>query len=149
MIVLAPTGVAAFNIHGSTIHSTLSVLINSSDFNIEGERLKTLQKRLNGVIIDGKSMLDRRMLSVVDLRLRAAFPEYRNQPFGGRSVILVGDFGQLPPVIDEPVYAKKLKRDSLSNDGINIYNQFREVYHLNTVRCQSGNSPEHHLLEIS
>lgn len=31
VIVLAPTGVAAFNIHGTTIHSTLSILINSSD----------------------------------------------------------------------------------------------------------------------
>jgi len=127
VIVLAPTGVAAFNIHGSTIHSTLSVPINSSDFNIEGERLKNLQKRLNGVnyvIIDEKSMLGRRMLSIVDLRLRAAFPEHQNKPFGGRSVILVGDFGQLPPVINEPMYSKKLRRDSLSNDGINIYNQF-------------------------
>ena len=123
VIVLAPTGVAAFNIHGSTIHSTLSVPINGSDFNIEGEQ----QKRLNGmnyIIIDEKSMLDRRMLSIVDLRLRAAFPEHQNKPFGGRSVILVGDFGQLPPVINEPMYSKKLRRDSLSNDGINIYNQF-------------------------
>src|SRR4051794_29464055 len=49
VIVLAPS-IAAFNIHSSTIHSTLSVPINTSDFNIEGERLKNLQKKLNGVI---------------------------------------------------------------------------------------------------
>ncbi|GBC22271.2 ATP-dependent DNA helicase PIF1-like [Rhizophagus irregularis DAOM 181602=DAOM 197198] len=131
VIVLAPTGVAAFNIHGTTIHSTFSILINSSDLSIEGERLKTLQKKLNGVnyvIIDEKSMLGRHMLFVVDSHLRAAFPEHRNQPFGGRSVILVGDFGQLPPVIDEPMYSKKPRHDSLSNDG-NLPEQhlFRDI----------------------
>ncbi|CAB4422449.1 unnamed protein product [Rhizophagus irregularis] len=87
-------------------------------------------------------MLGRRMLSVVDLRLHAAFPEYRNQPFGGRSVILVGDFGQLPPVIDELMYSKRHSCDSLSNNGMNIYNQFREVCWLDAIRRQSGNSPE-------
>jgi hypothetical protein len=79
VVVLAPTGVAAFNIHRSMIHSTFSIPINSSDLNIEGEWLKKLQNRLNGVnymIIDEKSMAGHRMLSVVDLRLRAAFPEH-------------------------------------------------------------------------
>src|ERR1700722_8044303 len=98
VIVLALTGVATFNIHSSMIYSTLSISINSSNFNIEGERLKDLQKRLNGVsyvIIDEKSMVGRRMLALVDLRLRMAFSEYKDQPFGGRSVFLVGDFGQL------------------------------------------------------
>ncbi|GBC46555.2 ATP-dependent DNA helicase PIF1-like [Rhizophagus irregularis DAOM 181602=DAOM 197198] len=148
VIVLAPTGVAAFNIHGTMIHSTLSILINSSDLSIEGERLKNLQKKLNGVnyvIIDEKSILDHRMLFVVDSHLRAAFPEHRNQPFGGRSVILVGDFGQLLLVIDEPIYSKKPRHDSLSNDGMNVYNQFREVYWLDAVCHQSGNSPEQRL----
>lgn len=45
VIVFAPTGVAAFNILGTTIHSTLSVPINSSNLDIGGERLKDLQKR--------------------------------------------------------------------------------------------------------
>ncbi|PKY35136.1 hypothetical protein RhiirB3_455552 [Rhizophagus irregularis] len=53
VIVLAPTGVAAFNIHGTTIHSTFSILINSSDLSIE------------------------------DSHLCAAFPEHQNQLFGG------------------------------------------------------------------
>ena len=72
MIVLAPTGVAAFNILGTTIHSTLSVPISNSNFDIEGERLKDLQKRLNGVkyiIIDEKSMLGHRMLALIDSHL--------------------------------------------------------------------------------
>ncbi|GBC05300.1 hypothetical protein RclHR1_06170004 [Rhizophagus clarus] len=128
VIVLAPTGVIAFNIHELIIRSTLSILVNTSNFDIEDEQLKNLQKRLK-----------------VDLRLCMAFSEHQNQPFGGRSVILIGDFRQLSPVIDELMYTKKLKRDSLSNDGINIYSQLREVYQLDAVIHQSEDSPEQRL----
>jgi len=73
ILVLALTGVAAFNIHGATIHSALFIPVNSTNFDIGGERLKQLQKRLEGVIyiiIDEKSMVRRKMLSIVDIRLR-------------------------------------------------------------------------------
>src|SRR5204862_79856 len=108
IVVLAPTGVAAFNIRGTTIHSTLSIPVSSKTFDLNGESLKKLQNRLKGIsyfIIDEKSMVGRRMLAIIDIRLRQAFPEQRNQVFGGRSLILVGDFGQLPPVLDESMYS--------------------------------------------
>jgi len=73
VIVLAPTGVAAFNINGATIHSILSIPIindkHSKGLDIDGERLKQLQERLQGVhyvIIDEKSMVGRRMLAQID-----------------------------------------------------------------------------------
>ena len=66
VIVLAPTGVAAFNINGVTIHLMLSIpIINDKrdkGLNIDGERLKQLQERLQRVhyvIIDEKSMVGR------------------------------------------------------------------------------------------
>lgn len=145
VIVLAPTGVAAFNIHGTTIHLALSIPVNGNNFEITGERLKQLQKKLDGVryiIIDEKSMVGRRMLSIIDMRLRQAFPENKNQPFGGRSIVLVGDFGQLPPVLDLPMYAQSVSRDSLSNDGIGVYKLFQEVYQLDIVQRQAGDSEE-------
>jgi ATP-dependent DNA helicase PIF1 len=145
VLVLAPTGVAAFNIRGVTIHSALSIPIGSNNFDIDGERLKQLQKRLGGVnylIIDEKSMVGRRMLALIDMRLRQAFPEHKNQPFGNCSIIIVGDFGQLPPVLDEPMYSQTSRRDQLSNDGIFAYKQFREVYKLDIVQRQSGDSEE-------
>jgi len=58
---------------------------------------------------------------------------------------MFGDFGQLPPVLDLPMYADN-KRDSLSNSGIAAYKQFKEVYKLGIAQRQSGNS---HELKIS
>ena len=52
------------------------------------------------------------------------------------------DFGQLPLVLDLPMYANNTKRDALSNSGLAIYKQFSEVYMLDIVQCQSGNSKE-------
>jgi hypothetical protein len=145
LLVLAPTGVAAFNIGGRTIHSALSILIcNSNSLNLEGERLKRLQQRLEGVkyiIIDEKSMVGRRMLALIDMRLRQAFPEHSNKPFGERSIILFGNFGQLPPVLDLPMFSSA-QRDALSNDSFAAYKQFREVYKLDVIQRQSGDSEE-------
>ena len=54
---------------------------------------------------------------------------------------MLRDFGQLPPVRNLPLYAKDL-RDALSNDGIALYNLFKEVYKLDVIQRQSGNSHE-------
>jgi ATP-dependent DNA helicase PIF1 len=147
VFVVAPTGVAAFNINGATIHSTLSIPITTNKhLDINGEKLKQLQDRLQNVryvIIDEKSMVGRRMLGLIDMRLRQAFPEHNNEPFGGRSVIILGDFSQLPPVLDFTVYVNTL-RDPLSNNGHAAYKLFKEVYKLNVVQRQSGNSQEQH-----
>ncbi|CAG8821888.1 19167_t:CDS:1, partial [Cetraspora pellucida] len=145
VLVLAPTGVAAFNINGRTIHSALSIAINSTNnLDIDSERLKQLQERLRSVkylIIDEKSMVGHRLLALIDMRLCQAFPEQTNELFGGRSVIMVGDFGQLPPVLDLPMYID-VKKDALSNNGHAVYKQFLEVYKLDIVQWQSGDSEE-------
>jgi ATP-dependent DNA helicase PIF1 len=142
VLVIAPTGVAAFNINGSTIHSTLSIpIMNDKKYELNSIRLKQLQERLQNVsyfIIDEKSMVGRRMLGIIDMRLRQAFPENKNEPFGGRSIILFGDFGQLPPVLDLPMYTNNASRDESSNNGLVAYKQFKEVYELEQVHRQSG-----------
>src|SRR4051794_17547810 len=70
MIVLALTGVTAFNIDGITLHSELSIpIINDSKrLKINGEWLKQLQDKLNHVryvVIDEKSMISHRMLTII------------------------------------------------------------------------------------
>ena len=78
----------------------------------------------------GKNLLIR-----IDSRLRQAFPENATIPFGGRSIILVGDLGQLPPVMDNPVYASKGIAKELGNT-------FTIVMTLDTVFRQNGQSNE-------
>lgn len=145
VLVLAPTRVVAFNIHRITIYSALSIPIRSSNFDLDGERLKQLQKKLSNMkyfIFDEKSMIGHKILNIVDMRLRQAFPKHKNQPFGNCSIILVGDFDQLPLVLDEPIYLQISRHDLLSNDGVISYKQFREVYKLNIIQRQSGDSEE-------
>ena len=71
VLMIAPTGVAAFNINGMTIHSTLSIpIIAKNNLNIKGERLKQLQDQLQNVnylIIDEKSIVGHQMLSLIDM----------------------------------------------------------------------------------
>jgi hypothetical protein len=61
VLVIAPTGVAAFNINGSMIHLTLSIpILTDKSININGDKLKQLQERLENVtyfIINEKSMV--------------------------------------------------------------------------------------------
>jgi ATP-dependent DNA helicase PIF1 len=107
--------------------------------------MKQLQERLENVtyfIIDEKSMVGRRMLALIDKRLRQAFPENRNEPFGGRSIILFRNFGQLPPVLDLPMYTTNTSQATISNNRIASYKQFWEVYKLEKIQRQSENSEE-------
>ncbi len=74
ILVITPTGVAAFNINRSTIHSMLSIsFINDNNVDLNSNKLKQLQERLKDVtyfIIDEKSIVGRRMLELIDTRLR-------------------------------------------------------------------------------
>ena len=56
------------------------------------------------ILIDEMSFIGPRLFIQIDSRLREAFPKKRSVPFGGRSMILVGDLGQFPPVKDKPLY---------------------------------------------
>jgi hypothetical protein len=62
-------------------------------------------RHIRYILIDGMSFIRPRLFIQIDSRLREAFPENKSSPFGGRSIILVGDLGQLPPAKDKPLYA--------------------------------------------
>ena len=102
-IVVAPTGIAALNAGGTTIHSQFKLkpgLLDPADIDpltdVNGIRVLRSAKTF---VVDEISMVRSDMLCAIDARLRElAFGVDKNRPFGGRQMILVGDFMQLPPV---------------------------------------------------
>ena len=86
------------------------------------------------------------MLSRVDARLRRAYSETRDNYFGGSSVLLFGDFGQLPPVGDTPLYdlapRTGLGDHAESNNGRHIYLSMAESIKLNRIMRQRGEDPQ-------
>lgn len=104
--VLAPTGAAASNIDGKTIHSSLRLPIGGELLPLAGENLRTFQlkfKDIRFIIIDEYSMIGLRMLHKIHLRLCEARGN-NEEPFGGFFVYLFGDLRQLPPVRDIAIY---------------------------------------------
>ncbi len=96
--ILAPTGVAALNVGGQTIHSFFRFPFKVIDENaLADQRKNRLWKKVKLIIIDEISMVRADMLDGMDIILRKA--QDSSQPFGGCKILLVGDFYQLPPVI--------------------------------------------------
>ncbi len=99
--VLAPTGVAALNVKGQTIHSFFRFKPG-----ITPERVKKLRsgnnqsiyRKLDAIIIDEVSMVRADLLDCVDRFLRLNGPK-PDEPFGGIQLAFIGDLYQLPPVV--------------------------------------------------
>ncbi|MBI4130665.1 AAA family ATPase, partial [Candidatus Roizmanbacteria bacterium] len=100
--VTASTGIAATHLGGMTIHSWSGIGIRKeiSERDLAAlhgiTRLVSRVQKTSVLVIDEISMLEARVLSVVDRALRAL--RENNNPFGGIQVVFVGDFFQLPPV---------------------------------------------------
>lgn len=111
-VVAAPTGIAAINAHGVTLHSLFqlspSIYIPGYEVDKTGakraydrfskQKLKLIRS-MDLLVIDEVSMVRADLLDAVDASLR----RHRNpaKPFGGVQLLLVGDLQQLPPVVTE------------------------------------------------
>ena len=137
-IVTATTGIASFSINGQTLHSAAQLPIREYR-DLQGDSLQRLQLRLEGKrfpIVDEMSMIGHKILSWLDNRLRAGTGR-QNIPFGGMSIILMGDFGQLPPVGDRPMYISVI-----SDHGHSLYLMFDSVIILDQIMSQAGQDLE-------
>ena len=99
--VVAPTGIAAINVEGQTIHSFLRLpprFIQKEDIRRFTKNRKVIE-RLDALVIDEVSMVRADLMDGIDytLRLNRGKPKI---PFGEVQVILFGDLFQLPPVVD-------------------------------------------------
>jgi hypothetical protein len=78
--------------------------------NLQGSQLITLQeemKHIKYILIDDISFIGRNLLTQIGARLRQDYPKNSMVPSRCRSIILVGDLGQLPHVLYRPTYACK------------------------------------------
>lgn len=97
-VVLAPTGVAALNAGGVTVHSFFRFPPRIQDPDaIRIPEDRRLYQKLELIIIDEASMLRADMLDSIDIFLRKCNEDY--SPFGGVRMLLLGDMFQLPPVV--------------------------------------------------
>ena len=112
-VFLAPTGIAAININGSTIHSFFQLkpglLTPDSIEPIGSQKRVDMIRSVRTIVIDEISMVRSDLFVAIDMRLQEITG--CNKPFGGKQVILVGDFLQLPPVVKEKTEAEYLDRE--------------------------------------
>lgn len=101
-VVVAPTGIAALNVKGQTIHSFFGFPPRPiSKRDIKRRRNRRLYKNMDVLIIDEISMVRADVLDNIDYFLRVN--REANVPFGGVQVVFFGDLFQLPPVVASDV----------------------------------------------
>ncbi|XP_036140876.1 uncharacterized protein LOC118644972 [Monomorium pharaonis] len=117
----APTGIAAFNIDGLTVHRLLQLPVEHGQTSkykpLSNHVLKVLRAELKDVVlfvIDEVSMISNLTLMYIHLRLSEIFDtnDVKEGWFGRKHILLFGDLLQLPPVREDPVFVQ------LSNDKI-------------------------------
>lgn len=135
---------ASYNIEGYTLHSLFNLPTKADFKDLQEEKLHQMQESLASMkylIIDEISMVGRKTFGQIDRRLRQIFPHQGHQILGGCSCILFGDFGQLPPVMDLPLYTT-VSSGKLSDIGSTVYHSFDKAFVLDKVMCQSGEDPD-------
>ena len=157
VVVVAPTGIAAINAGGVTIHSFFQLPLHpfipgakiESKFAFSKEK-RSIIKTMDLLIIDEISMVRSDLLEAVDSVLR----RFRNRfkPFGGVQLLMIGDLQQLTPVITDeefqllaPYYSSPYFFGSRALSQIDYVTiELKEVYRqqdeafisiLNSVRC--------------
>ncbi|MDD5095667.1 MAG: AAA family ATPase [Dehalococcoidia bacterium] len=157
VVVLAPTGVAALNVEGQTIHSFFRFKPNITLDRIRKARFRddedNVYKKLEAIVIDEISMVRADLLDCVDKFLQLNGPR-QGKPFGGIQMIFFGDLYQLSPVVTStekavftsiyqtPYFYGAKVFDSLEMDFIELEKVYRQhderfLSLLNSVRNNS------------
>ncbi|VDI54623.1 Hypothetical predicted protein [Mytilus galloprovincialis] len=147
VMLLAPTGKAAYHIHGNTIHSALKVPVNQKlqYKQLSSAALNTLRNQIgevNLIFIDEISMVGFNMLNFIHQRLMEV--TQKNELFGGISVIAVGDLFQLKPVMDSYLFTSPTT--GYMPLATNIWKENFTMFELHEIMRQSENKPFAELL---
>ena len=130
VLLSAFTGTAAFNIQGNTLHSIFKINPRTkTGLGSELDKLRYQLGHLKILIIDEISMVGKQLFSCVEERL-CQINGTKTKPFGGVSIIAVGDFQQLPPV-------RSGKPLCLSDSySIDLWNKLFEITELSEIMRQ-------------
>ena len=124
-LVLAPTGIAALNVGGQTMHSffgfPLEIIGPASRMEVSLAKRQVLEKT-DTIIIDEASMVRADMVDGMDRFLRAL--TYSHLPFGGKQILFVGDLFQLPPVYKQGTADEDMLRDFYGNGTPYFYKAY-------------------------
>ncbi|XP_035710253.1 uncharacterized protein LOC110853120 [Folsomia candida] len=141
VLVAAPTGKAAFNVFGMTLHCTFRLPPTQSAGglgDLQSGILNTLRIRLEGVklfIIDEISMVSVKQLYDIDQRLRQIYETA--EPFGGKSFVVVGHLRQLPPIGGSYVFKPPTHIPRGAVVGNHLWELF-QLYELTEIMRQRG-----------
>jgi len=107
VVVLAPTGVAAINVEGQTIHSFFGFgidILTTDNVSAATAKKKSLLENIDLLVIDEISMVRADLMDAIDTKLKKT--RRSEEPFGGVQILGVGDLFQLSPVVknDERAY---------------------------------------------
>lgn len=159
--VLAPTGVAALNVQGQTIHSFFkfkpSITLESVR-KLDKPKEREIYRNLDAIIIDEISMVRADLLDCVDrfLRFNGKHPQ---EPFGGLQMIFMGDLYQLPPIVtsgereafhahyQSPYFFSGKFFDTFNLELIELTKIYRQkeiafIHLLNAIRTQTFNQDD-------
>ena len=133
-IVLAPTGIAALNVGGTTLHSAFGFynLVNLDIDQISRETIRLrsdkqlVLKHISTIIIDEISMVRADTFDKIDRILKAI--NNNNKPFGGKQMLLFGDLFQLPPI------AQSKEREYLFDRYGDVHFFFAHAYSASNFR---------------
>lgn len=137
IVVLAPTGVAAVNVAGQTIHSFFRFRPDVTPDKIRKIN-DPVYKELDAIIIDEISMVRSDLLDLVDMFLRKN-GKVKDAPFGGVQMIFIGDPYQLPPVVtrqDKEILAMRYESEYFFDSDVYRSVEF-ELLELETVYRQT------------
>ena len=148
VLVIAPTGNAAKNVQGSTIHTGLGVAVRGHRKREASSRVRSLWTDKTMLIIDEISMVSSKLMDSIDKQCKVMKNLNSNSTavFGGLHVVIfLGDFHQFPPI-----QAKALWQKQESNDekrGQQLWHMFKDVVLLDEQMRQQHDAAYHKLLQ--
>lgn len=145
-LVLAPTGIAAMNVAGQTLHSFFGLpftAMGPRDWPEVSENKRDVLMKIDTIIIDEASMVRCDWVDAIDRFLRSLTKS--RLPFGGKQVVFVGDLFQLPPVVKSGSADDELLSEMYGNGTPYFYKanvmkrinlpkiEFQKVYRQNDI----------------